>query len=222
MSRSFLELHREAHADLPAPDAAWEARRRAAMALRRLHVALATRNGSAAALDALASDVEALAGELERGDELPGVLAHVQGGGMERFVAMTRELNPLSGLANPIAPPLEMWRDDSRAWGTVRFGWPYEGPPGTVHGGFIAATFDQFLGFAQGLGDGSGVTGKLEVRYARPTPLHVALRLEAELRERIGRLTYVQGRLLHDGVVTAKAKAMFVDVPALRSMPATE
>jgi hypothetical protein len=54
------------------------------------------------------------------------------------------------------------------------------------------------------------------VRFARPTPLHAELRLEAELRERIGRLTYVQGRLLHDGVVTAKAKAMFVDVPALR------
>ena len=77
--------------------------------------------------------------------------------------------------------------------------------PTFTHGGFIAAVFDQFLGFAQGLGDGSGVTGKLEVRFARPTPLNATLRLEGELRERIGRLTYVQGRLLHDGVVTAKA-----------------
>jgi acyl-coenzyme A thioesterase PaaI-like protein len=219
MSKSFLELHREAHRDLPAPDEAWAARRRAASALRELHVALAARDSSAEALDALAASIEALTGELERGNERPGVLAHVQGGGMERFVAISTELNPLSGLANPIAAPLEMWRDDARAWGAVRFGWPYEGPPGTVHGGFIAATFDQFLGFAQGLGDGSGVTGKLEVRYARPTPLNVELRLEAELRERVGRLTYVQGRLIHDGVVTAKAKAMFVDVPALRAMP---
>jgi acyl-coenzyme A thioesterase PaaI-like protein len=222
MSKSFLELHREAHRDLPAPDAAAQARRGAASALRKLHVALVSRDSSAAALDALTADIEALTAELERDTELPGVLAHVQGGGMERFVAMTTELNPLSGLANPIAAPLEMWRDDARAWGVVRFGWPYEGPPGTVHGGFIAATFDQFLGFAQGLGGGSGVTGKLEVRFARPTPLNVELRLEAALHERVGRLTYVQGRLMHDGAVTAKAKAMFVDVPALRSMPATE
>jgi hypothetical protein len=222
MSKSFFELHTEVHRDLPAPDAAWEARRRAASTLRRLHVALATRDVSAEALDALTAQLEALTGELERGKEVPGVLAHVQGGGMARFSAMARELNPLSGLANPVAPPLEMWRDQTRAWGSVCFGWPYEGPPGTVHGGFIAATFDQFLGFAQGLGDGSGVTGKLEVRFVRPTPLHATLRLEAQLRERIGRLTYMQGRLSHDGVVTAKAKAMFVDVPALRSMPASE
>ena len=215
MAKSFIELHREAHRDLPALDAEWAARRRVASLLARLNTALSTRMSSTETLAEAESVLETISAKLERDAERRGVLAHVSGRGMEQFVALTRELNPLSGLANALAPPIELWRDETRAWGRVRFGWPYEGPPGHVHGGFVAAAFDQFLGFAQGLGGGSGVTGKLEVRFVRPTPIDAELAFEGELRERIGRLTYVQGLLVHAGVLTAKAKAMFVDVPVL-------
>ena len=34
---------------------------------------------------------------------------------------------------------------------TPRFGAAYEGPPGSVHGGIIAAAFDEVLGMTQSL-----------------------------------------------------------------------
>src|SRR5262249_38734463 len=112
--------------------------------------------------------------------------------------------------------PLSVWRDDSRAWGTIRFDRAYEGPPGHVHGGYVAAVFDQFLGFAQCIAGGAGVTGKLELRYVRPTRLRADLTLEAEIKERVGRLTYVSGKMRDGDVITAKAKAMFVDMGGLK------
>ena len=36
---------------------------------------------------------------------------------------------------------------DEHVVGHVVFGDAYEGPPGCVHGGFIAAAFDEVLGF---------------------------------------------------------------------------
>jgi acyl-coenzyme A thioesterase PaaI-like protein len=209
---TFAELMHEAHADVPAPDEQFRARRLAAAQLRRVIDALATRDAPAEALTGLASELAALAGQLEGRPERAGILAHVGAGGMARFVDVARELNPISGGGSALALPLDMWRDHERAWGRVRFAAAYEGPPGHAHGGFVAAVFDQFLGFAQCIAGGSGVTGKLELRYVKPTPLHVELRLEAVLKERVGRLTYVSGKMWAGDTVTAKAQAMFVDI----------
>ena len=59
--------------------------------------------------------------------------------------------------------------------GTVTFGSAYEGPPGHVHGGYVAAAFDELLGMTQSLGGMPGMTGTLTVRYRRPTPLRTEL-----------------------------------------------
>ena len=56
------------------------------------------------------------------------------------------EFSPLIGRSNPIAPPLELALVDGRVVGTGVFGSAYEGPPGHVHGGHIAAAFDEVLG----------------------------------------------------------------------------
>src|SRR5687767_6039551 len=48
----------------------------------------------------------------------------------------------------------------------------YEGPPGAVHGGIVAAYLDEVLGGAAV--DHTGrmyVTGELSVRYVKPTPV---------------------------------------------------
>ena len=55
--------------------------------------------------------------------------------------------SPVRGELNPIAPPLvvsiERREDGSQvARGRVRLGSAYEGPPGSLHGGFVAATWD--------------------------------------------------------------------------------
>ncbi|MFN8018340.1 MAG: PaaI family thioesterase [Acidimicrobiales bacterium] len=63
----------------------------------------------------------------------------------------------------------------------VVFGQAYEGPPGCVHGGYVAASFDEVLGATQSLSGAPGMTGTLSIRYESPTPLQVPLRFEGRL-----------------------------------------
>jgi acyl-coenzyme A thioesterase PaaI-like protein len=68
---------------------------------------------------------------------------------------------------------------DDRAEGEVEFPLCYEGPPGIVHGGFLALFFDCVL---QQLNCDLGVAGKttaLHLRFRRPTPLRTPLRVTA-------------------------------------------
>ena len=51
----------------------------------------------------------------------------------------------------------------------------YEGPAGGVHGGVLAASFDEILGIAQMAAGVAGYTGTLEVRYLAVTPLHTVV-----------------------------------------------
>ena len=77
---------------------------------------------------------------------------------------------PVGGACNPIAPPITFTVDGDVVVGEVTYGSAYEGPPGCVHGGYIAAAFDELLGFANSLSGTPGMTGTLTVRYRRPTP----------------------------------------------------
>ena len=55
--------------------------------------------------------------------------------------------SPFSGWLNPLAPPMTLTSDGTEVVATVTFGAAYEGPPGHVHGGYVAAAFDEVLGF---------------------------------------------------------------------------
>lgn len=89
------------------------------------------------------------------------------------------DFSPVIGRANPLAPPVELEVTTDRVIGTVTFGHAYEGPPGHVHGGWVAAAFDEVLGAVQAMSGNPGMTAHLEIDYKRPTPLHVPLRFEA-------------------------------------------
>ena len=97
------------------------------------------------------------------------------------------ELNPVFGKSNPLAPPFNIWFDGDKAYGQVRMDWQYEGPPNSVHGGFVAALFDQFLGVAQKMTKQPGFTGTLNIRYLVPTPIDTDLRLEGWVEKIEGR-----------------------------------
>ncbi|CAN5232097.1 PaaI family thioesterase [soil metagenome] len=84
--------------------------------------------------------------------------------------------SPLIGMANPLAPPMTIDEVDGLIVASARFGQAYEGPPGCVHGGYVAAAFDELLGATQSLSGAPGMTGTLTVRYEKPTPLHTDLR----------------------------------------------
>ena len=85
--------------------------------------------------------------------------------------AATFDHSPFIGLANPLSPPVELEYSGDRVIARVTFGAAYEGPPGCVHGGYVAATFDEVLGAAQSLSGDQGMTAHLEIDYRRPTPL---------------------------------------------------
>ena len=85
------------------------------------------------------------------------------------------------GRANPLAPPIALELDDDRIVGRVTFGAAYEGPPGCVHGGYVAAAFDEVLGATQSLSGAPGMTGHAHgpLPQAHAAPHRAALRRPA-------------------------------------------
>ena len=132
--------------------------------------------------------------------------------------------SPFIGELNPLAPPIVMaaqadtaqadtaQADTGRVVGEVTYGAAYEGPPSCVHGGFIAAGFDEVLGFAQALTGRPGMTARLEVQYRSPTPLHQPLRYEGRIDRVEGRKIFAVGTLHHGDTLCAEAQALFVSM----------
>lgn len=95
--------------------------------------------------------------------------------------ARNRELSPWSGAVNAAAPPmvLEVGEHESGVAaiiGRVELDRLREGPPGAVHGGVVAGLFDEVLGAAnRQAGIDGAVTGRLTVRFRKPTPLATPL-----------------------------------------------
>jgi hypothetical protein len=119
--------------------------------------------------------------------------------------------SPVSGRSNAVAPPVSLTAVDGpdgvHIEGEVCFGPAYEGPPGHVHGGLVAAMFDELLGFAQGA---PGFTASLTVWYRRPTPLNRLLTLRAFVERVERRKRTIRGTCELDGVVLAEAEGLFI------------
>src|SRR5262245_5532736 len=81
------------------------------------------------------------------------------------------DYSPLIGRSNPLAPPIEVREENGHVKAEAIFGSAYEGPPNCLHGGYVAAAFDEVLGFAQSVTGNPGMTGRLEIHYRSPTPL---------------------------------------------------
>ncbi len=128
--------------------------------------------------------------------------------------------SPVMGLGNPIAPPLHLAVVGDHVEGSATFGTAYEGPPGHVHGGIIAAAFDEVLGMTQSLTTAPGMTGTLSIRYLKPTPLHQEVHFKGCVDRRDGRKIYTKGSLTVGGVVRATAEGLFisVDLERMRSL----
>jgi len=120
--------------------------------------------------------------------------------------------SPVLGRANALAPPVELWLEGEELLGKVTFGAAYEGPPGCVHGGFIAAAFDEVLGSAQSLSGKPGMTGRLTIHYRSPTPLHQELRFTARLESVRGRKILTKGELWAGDVLCAEGEGLFVSI----------
>lgn len=188
----------------------WEAKRRVAAAVRALTDALVTSTPDDEDLNRLADGLEQHVQAIASAPRLYGLRQFVETGHHGGHGEINHELNAVGGWSNPLSPGLNMWIEGNKAFGSVRCGYAYEGPPDHVHGGFIAAILDQFLGMAQLAGGNPGMTGTLEVRYHKPTPLNVDLSLEATIEPVEGRKTIVSGTVSANGVLTATGTGVFI------------
>lgn len=93
------------------------------------------------------------------------------------------------GSYNPCFPEYEIWVEGDKARGTVSFPVAYEGPPGCVHGGFLAVFFDCVIQHHNCDYGVAGKTTSLSVEYRRPTPIQDTLAFEVERSSDARRIT---------------------------------
>jgi acyl-coenzyme A thioesterase PaaI-like protein len=118
--------------------------------------------------------------------------------------------SPLVGPLHPGAPPFSWEFRDGEVVARGVFTAAFEGPPGYVHGGYVALAFDEVLGIANVASGYGGLTGRLTVRYRRPTPLHTELRFVARVARVDGRRLTTVGSVYDGDTLTAEAEGLFV------------
>ena len=115
---------------------------------------------------------------------------------------------------NPCFPEYSIeFISDEISHGTVNFPVIYEGPPGLVHGGFLAVFFDCVIQHQSCLTGKSGKTRNLNVRFRRPTPILTNLRFDIT-RSHAGPQIDASARLTLDGEVLCIADVSTLSVPA--------
>jgi acyl-coenzyme A thioesterase PaaI-like protein len=92
----------------------------------------------------------------------------------------------------------------------------FQGYPGIVHGGVIAAMLDEVAGRC--IIDSEPprwmVTAKLSIRYRRPVPVEAPLKLFGTLKEDSGSLVKTAGEIRDEsGIVLAEAEVILANVP---------
>jgi acyl dehydratase len=180
------------------------AKHRLTAELRRL-IEAAMRVDASPDLDDLTPQITALAEAIE-------ALPHFPAGAAEAGPDDSRllERSGMSGASNPLSPPMHLHLEQDRVRGWAVYGYAYEGPPGCVHGGFVAAAFDDLLGCAQTLTGHAGFTGTLHVRMVRPTPLNERIDYEGSVKSFEGRKILAVATATCGGHVVAEAEGLFI------------
>ncbi len=194
-----------------------DARLRLADATRRIIDQLASSTTDAAAFAVARDLVEQAAATLAERDSVrayegaaEGAVGNVVGFDFDSLY----QFSPFLGELNPLAPPIRITFDGAVARGDVTYPIAYEGPPGCVHGGCIAAGFDEVLGVMQATTGRPGMTAKLEINYRSPTPLFRPVRYEASVVRIEGRKIFATCTLtvVDDGRLCAQADGLFISM----------
>lgn len=117
----------------------------------------------------------------------------------------------------PVFPAFELEWVEGKLRASVEFGHAFEGPPGLVHGGFVATGFDIVVSGAAWKLAPLNMTRRLNIRYFRPTPVGQVLVFEAEPSWIDDRRVHVECRLFDEsGKTTARAQGECVTFEATR------
>ncbi len=122
------------------------------------------------------------------------------------------------GVANPFGLGLHFY-ESSPGEVIAQYTVPeeYQGYPGIVHGGIVAAMLDEISGRALMDGDPPRFmfTARLNIHYRRNVPVGEPLRLVGHAGKRKNRSATAIGEIYGpDGTLLAQAEAIMVDVPA--------
>ncbi len=187
--------------------------------LRALVASILDSQLSAAEAHRLVDDLEALRTGIERRTGIEGrrrpryYELELTSSRAHSFV----DYSPVSGRANPFGVPMTIERavcpdGEPGVRARVRFGHVHEGPPHGVHGGIVAAVFDDLLGHAQHMHGAQALTATLTVRYRSVTPIDEDLELYARVERSKGRRWIGKAWCSAGEIVTAEAEALFVGV----------
>lgn len=197
--------------ELRAQNSYWSARRELADTIRDLQLLLLTRELPETKLREIRSLLAQQNTQAENHPPLAGKKAWGESRRYGEEDPIACEVSPLIGKSSALSPPLRIWLDENlTARAEVIFDWRFEGPYNCAHGGYIAAVFDEFLGWAQLLSGGAGATRNLSVDYHKPTPLNTQLKLSARLVKQEGRKLTVHGEMFAGEVMTASCEGFFI------------
>jgi hypothetical protein len=167
-------------------------------------LATAARRLLDAAVDARALDAQTLIATARALDRVSAKLeaACTQLPPEQRFI-------PFDGRRVPM-PEWTFQQDDEGLTASGQFSKGHSGPPDTVHGGWVAYSFDEILGWANVQAGFPGMTGKLAIRYRSPTPIDVPVQFRVPRPRVSGKVVNVHGTLTANDVITAEAEGLFV------------
>lgn len=185
------------------------ARVQLAKVLRQLNTASFLSTTSIENIEAAIASIETAIEKVSIADGIPGSAA---------AESHFSDRSPFYGAMNPISMPMAMTQDPSMGEfgaviGTGTFTEIYEGPPGHIHGGFIAAAFDEVLGMAQSLTGRPGMTGTLTIKYRSPTPLNTPIVFQGWVERVDGRKIFTKGTAHNGEKLCAEAEVLFLSMP---------
>lgn len=199
-----------------------EALRRAVAQVRRLISHLRKTKAPRAVLEQVEREVAALAAALAPHDHT-GPWAQ---GGLELSFEGPRAIppdllpedffpySPIIGPFNAVAPPVLFEKKNGELVAEHVFDAPYNGPPGSVHGGVIALVFDELLGCLGGLSGVGGFTGTLTIVYRSLTPVGKPIRMRSWIDRTEGKKTFIKGTFHCDtpapNTLCAEAEGIFI------------
>ena len=116
----------------------------------------------------------------------------------------------LIGKASPIGFPMEFHASSDKITGAATVPVAFQGPPGRVHGGIVAAIFDVLLSRTQLLCEFLGFTADLQISYKSAVPLNAPLKMEAWVEKVDERKLINAGQIIVDGKVCATARGLWI------------
>lgn len=137
----------------------WQARHQLAAATRTLNEKLVSTDIGPKLAATLTEKIDALTAELSQVEQVNGLVDMAKRGERGTIDNVMGELVAMAGRSHPCSPELLWQEEPNRITGTVNFGQAFEGPPGHVHGGWVAGVLDHLMGMTHVRTGHPGMTG---------------------------------------------------------------